>query len=1261
VERIKRPKEIPTVFISSTTEDLKPYRQAARDAAVSARFHPEMMEYFLASGQHPPLAACMAKVAEADVVVVIVAYRYGWVPDAADPKSITWLECLEAQRLGKEVLAFLVDKDCEWRVELKESYRVTEALETSTFTPQLAEEAQRNIARLAEFKQWLNGLGLRATFANPDDLRGKVEAALRDRRDRHHDFMSAPGFNPTGYLEYLRGWTAWIDIRGLQVGAGKAYRFPIEDLYIPLTILGAASDKDRVAARNSMALEDALTRRRLVIVGDPGAGKTTFLRHIAYLWTSALLDAHADGLLFPIFIRISELVEHILHFRKKAHRPAAQDSPAWLIDFLNARNDELNWGLHTDFFREKLSSGNVVLLLDGLDESPGKIERDSVARLLENATHAYRECRFVVTTRPLTFTGLAGFVSVQIEPLDPPAIETFLDHWCHALFPESPSSADQHLGELREAMRARQEIRRMARNPVMLAALAVVHWNERRLPERRADLYESILIWLVRAREDRPGRASAERCLTFLQQLALAMQSEGRHSIAKDEASAILTSRFADTLDPSRALWFLEEAAIESGILTSDGDNLRFWHQTFQEYLAARAVADRSEPLTVLFEQGRLYRSDWREVVLLFVAILFKQSRERVDATLHQMLEFAARGSTTNRAMSLILLSAILRDLQPSAYRLPLESQSAVSEIVKTLSEAIPDGSDLRLKLELMDAVARLGFKDAQAVRSLMIPVSTLFEQALNNVDSQIRELSVSALLAWHFEDAGVRSGLVRIANAEGSWPFRGYIERAFENRFSPWKRWLAGLDDDGVVPDAFNATTTSFRVAQLRLRNIRAFEDTGIVSFRHEGALIVGENTAGKSTLLRSIALAALGPELANQIERRPLSYLRHGADFGTIEVAFSWQTDGGPEDEFVIGLAIRKGETGFRVMEGAQMTLALHNCATRLDLIRRRTDDRFGFMCAYGPFRTFSDPSSLFPVKDKVTLDRVSSLFDAHAPIIDPDLVAKLLSGEVASFRGAPQRLSLPLCKAMQAHLRRLLPDCEDLDHGGAGEVVVRGSPIGLRDLSDGYATVIALVGDMFRYSLPTSGWTSDPAMISGIALIDEIDAHLHPSWQRHVLPDLVSVFKNLQILTTTHSPMVAGSVDGTSVLHVFRQEDKRDSAVRRHEIVLQGLEADEILTGPLFGLEDTRDVGTEGDELRYDHLRQLPAPTEQENEERKALAVRLFGKRAEIVGRASKAVFAALEASLSEKLKSDSPGENARRLAEAEGLIEKRLAGR
>ena len=93
----------PKVFISSTAEDLKECRVAAREAVGRPGFVPVMQEYFVASGEHPPLEACLRKVSETDVLVVIVARRYGWVPpDQAKGgrKSITWLECERAAEEG---------------------------------------------------------------------------------------------------------------------------------------------------------------------------------------------------------------------------------------------------------------------------------------------------------------------------------------------------------------------------------------------------------------------------------------------------------------------------------------------------------------------------------------------------------------------------------------------------------------------------------------------------------------------------------------------------------------------------------------------------------------------------------------------------------------------------------------------------------------------------------------------------------------------------------------------------------------------------------------------------------------------------------------------------------------------------------------------------------------------------------------------------------------------------------------------------------
>jgi hypothetical protein len=192
------------------------------------------------------------------------------------------------------------------------------------------------------------------------------------------------------------------------------------------------------------------------------------------------------------------------------------------------------------------------------------------------------------------------------------------------------------------------EIRRIARNPVMLTALAVVHWNERRLPEQRADLYESIVVWLARAREQRPEREPADRCLELLGELALAMQNERRGRVVqvdKGRAAEMLTAQFREVSEPERfrrAERFLEEEEVDSGIVVSRGAEMRFWHLTFQEYLAARAAAGLSDAAQrkLLFEGNNLHRPEWREMVLLLAGVLLvKLGRGKVDGLFQAVLD----------------------------------------------------------------------------------------------------------------------------------------------------------------------------------------------------------------------------------------------------------------------------------------------------------------------------------------------------------------------------------------------------------------------------------------------------------------------------------------------------------------------------------------------------------------------------------------------------------------------------------------------
>jgi hypothetical protein len=237
----------PVVFISSTSDDLKDYREQASRAASASGFSPRMMEYFPASGHKPSLAVCLDMVAHAEVVVVILAHRYGWVPD--DPsnihfKSITWLECEHAWNVtGKEVIAFLVDPGYKWDAEKKENYRLI----TEINARGIRREVQRNEKKLAEFRRKLNGY-VRGTFTDPASLRALVSEALAEWRRRNPAVAVAERHDPDTYLKALEDDTRRIRITGLTTKRAEPYFFGIDEIYIPLTTVAAIPDAAEVGA-----------------------------------------------------------------------------------------------------------------------------------------------------------------------------------------------------------------------------------------------------------------------------------------------------------------------------------------------------------------------------------------------------------------------------------------------------------------------------------------------------------------------------------------------------------------------------------------------------------------------------------------------------------------------------------------------------------------------------------------------------------------------------------------------------------------------------------------------------------------------------------------------------------------------------------------------------------------------------------------------------------------------------------------------------
>jgi HEAT repeat protein len=393
-----------------------------------------------------------------------------------------------------------------------------------------------------------------------------------------------------------------------------------------------------------------------VLLGAPGSGKTTLMSYFAVALATGvgIDDLGVDENYLPILVRIRDWV---------------QSDQKGLLDYVRAFATE-NLAvkeLPDGFFEHWLETGKALILLDGLDEVANEARRDEVVNQIEVFLQAqsYRDNPAIITSRPAgykqAYFRTEEFPHYDLLPFDQPKIDQFIENWYDNRFRDQEES-QRRQKTLKKALSERDRIQILAKNPLLLTIIALIHRYEAYLPRDRYQLYNRAVETLLTnwdAGKDIDYQwplqhLKRDAVRRVMEQLAYWIHSEG--SVGDDEGGTLIDrdelieqlggfikeetgcKRYEAEKDAER---FLECIRSRTGLLNEQGqDRYAFVHKTFQEYLTAEDIRYRQldDGFQVVIDHIDDYLHDphWEEVLLLLIA---QQPKKRVAQLIPKILD----------------------------------------------------------------------------------------------------------------------------------------------------------------------------------------------------------------------------------------------------------------------------------------------------------------------------------------------------------------------------------------------------------------------------------------------------------------------------------------------------------------------------------------------------------------------------------------------------------------------------------------------
>jgi len=364
--------------------------------------------------------------------------------------------------------------------------------------------------------------------------------------------------------------------------------------------------------------------------------------------------------------------------------------------------------------------------------------------------------------------------------------------------------------------------------------------------------------------------------------------------------------------------------------------------------------------------------------------------------------------------------------------------------------------------------------------------------------------------------------------------------------------------------------------ISEIRIHNIRCFDDITF-EFENNGkpilwTTLLGDNATGKTALLRAIAIGLCDESSAAGLLRESVhGIIRDKEDDAFIEIKLADNKN--PRKKFTIKTTIENKQSGKTTFENLRQEEIKPKEKFPWDKL---------FVCAYGIGRSVSGTGDIAGYS---AINAVYNLFNYSEGLQNPELVLlRLKHNKEKLEKEARNKLGLIL----------RLPKGGKAIHTEGEGIKIEGpsnSKLPLRDLADGYRTTFTWVTDMIGWAINHNPGIKKIESIQGIVLIDAIDEHLHPSWQRVIVSKLIEVFPKVQFIIATHSPLVAAGTADFEYAQVIGLELKENNKVEKNIIEkesIKGMRTDQVLRSEAFNLIATASPKSVSDITRYYELK-------------------------------------------------------------------------